>query len=105
MYRWLFPGSPSISVGFTENIAWGATVNSPDLVDVFVLDINPENEYQYRLDGEWRDLERSEVDIELTLWILPWTVSREILPRAWTGCVPIMEPTPFVMREWASFGR
>ena len=76
----LFPGSPSISVGFTENIAWGATVNSPDLVDVFVLDINPENEYQYRLDGEWRDLERSEVDIELTLWgFLPWTVSREIL--------------------------
>ena len=64
----LFPGSPSISVGFTENIAWGATVNSPDLVDVFVLDINPENEYQYRLDGEWRDLERSETDIELTLW-------------------------------------
>ena len=76
----LFPGSPSISVGFTENIAWGATVNQPDLVDVFVLEINPENEYQYRLDGAWRDLERREVDIELTLWgFLPWTVSREIL--------------------------
>ena len=76
----LFPGGPSISVGFTENIAWGATVNQPDLVDVFVLDINPENENQYLLDGEWRDLERSEVDIELTLWgFLPWTVSREVL--------------------------
>ena len=76
----LFPGSPSISVGFTENIAWGATVNQPDLVDVFVLEINPDNEYQYRLDGEWRELERSEVDIKLTLWgFLPWTVSREVL--------------------------
>ena len=76
----LFPGSPSISVGFTENIAWGATVNRPDLVDVYVLEINPDNEYQYRLDGEWRDLERDEVDIKLTLWgFLPWTVSREVL--------------------------
>ena len=76
----LFPGSPSINVGFTETIAWGATVNRPDLVDVYVLDINPDNEYQYRLDGEWRDLERSDVEIKLTLWgILPWTVSREVL--------------------------
>ena len=76
----LFPGSPSISVGFTENIAWGATVNRPDLVDVYVLEINPDNEYQYRLDGEWRDLERRDVDIKLTLWgFFPWTVSREVL--------------------------
>lgn len=76
----LFPGSPSISVGFTENIAWGATVNQPDLVDVFVLEINPDNEYQYLLDGEWRDLERRDVDIKLTLWgFFPWTVSREVL--------------------------
>jgi penicillin amidase/acyl-homoserine-lactone acylase len=76
----LFPGSPSISVGFTENIAWGATVNRPDLVDVYVLEINPDNEYQYLLDGEWRDLERRDVDIKLTLWgFFPWTVSREVL--------------------------
>ena len=44
------------------------------------MEINPDNEYQYRLDGEWRDLERDEVDIKLTLWgFLPWTVSREVL--------------------------
>ena len=29
----LFPGSPFIFVGFNENIAWGFTVNKPDLSD------------------------------------------------------------------------
>ena len=38
----LFPGTPSIFVGFTENLAWGVTVNRPDLVDVYMLEINPE---------------------------------------------------------------
>lgn len=76
----LFPGSPNISVGFTENTAWGATVNNPDLVDIFVLEINPDDPNQYRLDGEWRDFERSEVDLKVTLWgFLPWIVSREVL--------------------------
>jgi penicillin amidase/acyl-homoserine-lactone acylase len=76
----LFPGSPVIHVGFTENLAWGATVNNPDLVDVFVLDINPDNENQYRLDGQWRDLEVKEIELELRLWgLLPWTVNRESL--------------------------
>jgi penicillin amidase/acyl-homoserine-lactone acylase len=48
----LFPGSATISVGFNENIAWGATVNKPDLVDVYVLDIDPEDPLRYRMDGD-----------------------------------------------------
>ena len=47
----LFPGSPFIFVGFNENIAWGFTVNKPDLSDSYLLEINPENENQYFLDG------------------------------------------------------
>ena len=34
----LFPGSPLISLGFTPDIAWGVTVNQPDLVDVYQLE-------------------------------------------------------------------
>lgn len=74
----LFPGSPTVSVGFTENLAWGATVNRPDLVDVFVLDINPDNENQYRLDGQWRDLEVRDIELKIRLWgFLPWTVTEQ----------------------------
>jgi penicillin amidase/acyl-homoserine-lactone acylase len=47
-----FPGSPFIHVGFNEYLGWGATVNQPDLGDIYELTINPENENQYLLDGE-----------------------------------------------------
>jgi len=53
----LFPSSVTIGVGFTENLGWGATVNKPDLVDIYVLDIDPNNPNRYRLDGEWKNLE------------------------------------------------
>ena len=51
-----FPGSPFIHVGFNEYLGWGATVNQPDLADIYKLTINPENENQYLLDGVWKDL-------------------------------------------------
>ena len=51
-----FPGSPFIHVGFNEFLGWGATVNQPDLGDIYELVINPENQNQYLLDGEWLDL-------------------------------------------------
>ena len=74
-----FPGSPLISLGFNHDIAWGVTVNKPDLVDIFVLEINPDNENQYRLDGQWLDLEVSEASLRVKLWgPFYWTVKREI---------------------------
>ena len=76
----IFPGSPSISVGFNETVAWAATVNKPDLFDAYELEINPQNSNQYRLDDRWLDLQVDEVEIEVLLWgLLPWTVTREVL--------------------------
>jgi penicillin amidase/acyl-homoserine-lactone acylase len=51
-----FPGSPFIHVGFNEFLGWGATVNQPDLADIYELTINPDNENQYLLDGAWKNL-------------------------------------------------
>ena len=39
----LFPGSPVIFKGYNKNLAWSHTVNSPDLVDIYELTINPDN--------------------------------------------------------------
>ena len=76
----LFPGAPTMGVGFTEEHGWGATVNKHDLVDVYVLEINPDNPNQYRLDGQWRDLEVGKVKLKLKLWgFIPWSVTREVL--------------------------
>jgi len=73
----LFPGAPTIGVGFTEHHAWGATVNKPDLVDTYVLEMHPQNPNQYRLDGEWHDLEVFEVELDVRIWgFIPWSVTR-----------------------------
>ncbi|MDE2644087.1 MAG: penicillin acylase family protein, partial [Verrucomicrobiota bacterium] len=80
IYGGLFPGSPVIFLGHNENIAWGHTVNQPDLVDTFELELNPANENQYKIDGEWLELERRLAPLEVRLWRdFRWTVNREVL--------------------------
>ena len=72
----LFPSSATIGVGFTENLAWGATVNKPDLDDIYVLDMDPNDPMRYKLDGEWKTLEAKDIEIEVKLFgFLPWIVT------------------------------
>jgi len=76
----VFPGAPVILHGHNRNLGWAHTVNRPDLVDVYVLEINPENPYQYRFDGEWRDLEVRTAPIKVKLLgPISWTFKREVL--------------------------
>ena len=76
----LFPSSVTIGVGFTENLGWGATVNKPDLVDIYVLDIDPSDPNRYRLDGEWKTLESRDITIDVKLiGFLPWSVTEQAL--------------------------
>ncbi|MEP4484522.1 MAG: acylase [Halioglobus sp.] len=76
----LFAGSPTIGVGFTKTTAWGVTVNKPDLVDVYVLDIDPDDSMRYRLDGQWHTLEQREVKLDVLLFgFLPWSVTEVAL--------------------------
>lgn len=64
----LFPGTPVILHGFNQKIAWANTVNHIDLSDVYSLTINPDNEMQYRLDGQWLDFDIETVTIEVKLF-------------------------------------
>ena len=76
----LFPGMPLVAVGATPDTAWGATVNKPDLVDVYRLEIDPADPDRYRLDGEWRELEKRTARIPVRLLgNLYWTFERELL--------------------------
>jgi penicillin amidase/acyl-homoserine-lactone acylase len=84
----LFPGTPVILHGHNRNLGWAHTVNKPDLLDVYVLETNPDNRNQYRFDGQWRELEVREVAIDVKLWRgLHVTAHREAL---WSVHGPVL---------------
>jgi len=55
-----FPGSPYPFLGHNRHLGWTNTVNRPDMVDIYKLEMD-ETGTRYRLDGEWRDLESETV--------------------------------------------
>ncbi len=69
----LFAGAPSILLGCNENLGWAHTVNYPDKLDVYQLQINPANKLEYKFDNEWIKLE--EKTVRLHVKILGVTVS------------------------------
>lgn len=93
-----FPGSPFMLHGHNANLGWANTVNEPDLIDVYRLTVNPDNEDQYLLDGEWREFEKSSARIRVDLWgPFWWTVEREVL-RSEHGPVLKTENGAFAVR-------
>jgi len=75
----VFPGSPLMLHGHNRHLGWASTVNKPDLVDVYVLTVNPDNADQYLLDGTWRNFEKTQVDIKVRLWgPFWWTVTQDV---------------------------
>ncbi len=100
----LFPGVPAVVHGHNRDLGWAFTVNNPDLVDVYVLEINPEDAYQYRFDGEWRDLEVRNASISVRLaGRLRWTVKREVL---WSVYGPVLrQPHGTYALRYAGMGQ
>jgi len=72
----LFPGSCLIFHGTNENLGWAHTVNSPDKIDVYQLQINPANKNQYKFDGEWLNLEVKKVKLKVKG--IPVTINRNV---------------------------
>lgn len=61
----LFPGSPVIFTGVNENLGWTHTVNHPDKLDTYQLEINPDNPLEYRVDGKWYLLDETIVKLKV----------------------------------------
>jgi acyl-homoserine-lactone acylase len=72
----LLAGGPCILHGVNENLGWAHTVNFCDRVDEFQLEMNPENNLQYKFDGQWIDLEVK--TIKLRIKGLPINIKRKI---------------------------
>ncbi len=52
-----FAGVPSIIIGHNRRIAWGFTNTGPDVQDLYIEKINPENANQYQVNGAWVDVD------------------------------------------------
>ncbi len=48
-----FAGVPGVIIGHNARIAWGVTNTGPDVQDLYVEKINPDNPYEYEVNGEW----------------------------------------------------
>jgi len=78
-YGALFPGSPIPFIGHNPFLGWSHTVNSPDLIDVYELTINPKNNDQYWFEGSWKDLKVRKVPIKVKLFgPFSWTFKRTV---------------------------
>lgn len=57
-----FAGVPGVIIGHNDHIAWGFTNVGPDVMDLYIEKLNPENPNQYEVNGKWVDFEtRKEV--------------------------------------------
>lgn len=52
------PGLPSVVLGRTAGVAWGFTNTSPDVQDLYLEQVNPENSRQYRTPQGWADFQQ-----------------------------------------------
>jgi penicillin amidase len=52
-----FPGAPGVMIGWNERVAWTTTSGGADLVDVYTLELNPDNPDEYRYNDAWRKFE------------------------------------------------
>ena len=85
-----FPGTPILTQGVTPHHGWAHTVNRPDLIDIYALEVDqPKKPRQYKLDGEWKDFERSQSKFRVKLFgPLSLPVKRDIL---WSEHGPVLE--------------
>jgi penicillin G amidase len=52
-----FAGVPGVVIGHNDHIAWGFTNVGPDVMDLYIERVNPEDPNQYEVNGKWVDFE------------------------------------------------
>ncbi len=79
-----FPGAPCILHGANEYLGWAHTVNSPDKLDVYQLEMNPSNKMQYKFDGQWETLDEKNAPLKVKIVGIPIRVNiKSILEQIW----------------------
>jgi acyl-homoserine-lactone acylase len=73
-----FPGSPFPFLGHNEHLGWTNTVNTPDMIDIYQLELD-DTGTRYKLDGQWRDLESEWVTLPVKVGPVVLPIRKEVL--------------------------
>lgn len=79
IYGVLVAGMTSPAMGCNENLGWAITFNWPDYVDIFEMEINPNNNNQYKFDGKWYDFEKKKIKLKVKTKLGKITVKKQAL--------------------------
>ncbi|HEY8609505.1 MAG TPA: penicillin acylase family protein [Noviherbaspirillum sp.] len=94
------PGIPTVVLGRNDRIAWGFTNTAPDVQDLYIEQLNPDNPRQYRTPDGWADfVARTETirvkgQPDVTLEVRESRHGPVI-----TGALPIMEKAALDVRK------
>ena len=55
VYGASFPGTPSVVIGFNDNIAWGVTNSQRDVRDFYEIKFKDRSKSQYWFNGQWQN--------------------------------------------------
>ncbi|MFC4291205.1 penicillin acylase family protein [Sphingorhabdus arenilitoris] len=73
----LFPGSPFVLLGHNRDLGWTNTVNQPDLIDVYKLEMNEAGTH-YQIDGKWEKLDTKRIWLPVKMGPFTLPVPRQI---------------------------
>ena len=62
-----FPGGANIFHGVNEHLAWAATLNHPDLCDIYKLEMHPKKKLLYKFDEGYEELKPYKVKVKVKL--------------------------------------
>ncbi len=60
-----FAGVPGVIIGHTDRVAWGFTNVGPDVMDLYIERVNPDNPNQYEVNGQWVDFETRKETVQV----------------------------------------
>lgn len=72
-----FPGGANIFLGVNEHLAWAATINHPDLCDVYKLEMHPKKKLLYKYDYDYEELEPFKAKVKVKIGPLRIPITRK----------------------------
>lgn len=91
-----FPGSPFPFLGHNRDLGWTNTVNRPDMVDVYKLELD-DSGTRYRLDGKWLPLQSRTVTLPVRMGPVVLPIRRTV-HRSIHGPVIVNDRGAFAIR-------